>query len=230
MYSKSTAINHWSEDDRPREKLILKGKNTLSDAELIAILIGTGSTNQSAVDLGRSLLALTNGDLHEFGKLRMHQLTAIKGIGTSKAVSILAAIELGRRRKETTPQKRQRITSSASAFEILKSYFSDLQHEEFYVVYLNRANEVIAIKQLSIGGVAGTFVDAKIIFKWGLDMQASGIILSHNHPSGNLKPSGSDEKLTTNIKQFGAFIEMPVLDHLIITDNGYFSFADAMLL
>lgn len=230
MYQKSLNINHWAEDDRPREKLILKGRNALSDAELIAILIGTGSGNQNAVDLGRALLALTNGDLHEFGKLRLNQLTAIKGIGNSKAISILAALELGRRRKEFAPQKRTRISSSQQAYELFKPYFSDLLHEEFYVMYLSRANDVIAIKQLSIGGVSGTFVDAKIIFKWGLDFQASGIILSHNHPSGNLKPSGNDEKLTASIKQFGAFIEMPVLDHLILTDNGYFSFADKMML
>ncbi len=230
MQVQKTTIPHWSEEDRPREKMMLKGRNSLSDAELLAILIGTGSGNKSAVDLGREVLLLAKGDLYEFGKLRLSQLCEVKGIGQSKAISILAALELGRRRKGTKVQKRRKITSSERAFEELKPYFTDLSHEEFFVMYLNRANELIQVKQLSIGGVSGTYVDSKIIFKYGIDMGASAIILSHNHPSRNLKPSEADRKLTKNIQQFGELIEMPVLDHLIITDNGYFSFSDQELL
>lgn len=230
MQVQKTTIPHWSEEDRPREKMMLKGRNSLSDAELLAILIGTGSGNKSAVDLGREVLLLAKGDLYEFGKLRLSQLCEVKGIGQSKAVSILAALELGRRRKETKVQRRRKITSSERAFEELKPYFTDLSHEEFFVMYLNRANELIQVKQLSIGGVSGTYVDSKIIFKYGIDMGASAIILSHNHPSRNLKPSEADRKLTKKIQQFGELIEMPVLDHLIITDNGYFSFSDQELL
>lgn len=210
--------------------MMLKGRNSLSDAELIAILIGTGSGNKSAVDLGREVLLLTQGDLYEFGKLRLSQLCEIKGIGKSKGVAILAALELGRRRKEIQIEKRPKIDSSERAFRELKPYFTDLSHEEFFVMYLNRANELMQVKQLSVGGVSGTFVDAKIIFKYGIDMGASAIILAHNHPSGNLKPSESDQKITRRIQQFGDLIEMPVLDHLIVADNGYFSFSDKELL
>ncbi len=230
MQVQKTTIPHWSEDDRPREKMMLKGRNSLSDAELIAILIGTGSGMKSAVDLGREVLLLTNGDLYEFGKLRLSQLCEIKGIGKSKAVSILAALELGRRRKEIQTEKRPKIDSSEKAFKELRGYFTDLSHEEFFVMYLNRANELIQVKQLSIGGISGTYVDPKIVFKYGIDVGACGIILAHNHPSGNLKPSESDEKITKRILQFGDLIEMPVLDHLIVTDNGYFSFSDQELL
>lgn len=230
MIQKQLAIRNWAEDDRPREKMMLKGKHTLSDAELIAILIGTGSGAKSAVDLARELLSLTNGDLFEFGKLRLSQLCSIKGIGHSKAISILAALELGRRKKGATTKKRTKIDSSKKAYQELKGYFSDLTHEEFFVLYLNRGNEVLQVKQLSVGGTTGTHVDPKIIFKNGMDLVASGIILAHNHPSGQLKPSAEDKIITRRIKQFGELIEMPVLDHLIITDNGYFSFSDQELL
>ncbi len=207
--------------------MISKGRNALSDAELIAILIGTGSGNKSAVDLGRELLALSNGDLNDFAKLRMAQLCTVKGIGASKAISILAALEIGRRRKEMSSEKRIRVTTSHDLYVLLKPYFEDLLHEEFYVVYLNRANVVLAVRQISIGGVAATWVDPKVIFKIGIDLQASAIVLSHNHPSGTLKPSDEDERLTKKIIQSAKLLEMPVLDHLIITDNGYFSFADS---
>lgn len=226
MELRNQSIKHWSEDDRPREKMLLKGKNALSDAELLAILIGTGVGNKSAVDLGRELLNLTQGDLAAFGRLRTAQLCEVKGIGPSKAVTILAALELGRRRKEVELPKRSKIVSSSAAYEIFRPYFQDLAHEEFYCLFLNRGNQIIQVKQISIGGVEGTFVDPKMIFKFGIDLAASGIILGHNHPSGNLKPSENDLRLTKRIKQFGDLLEMPVLDHLIVTDNGYFSFAD----
>jgi DNA repair protein RadC len=230
MEVQNTAIRYWAEDDRPREKMMLKGKNALSDAELIAILIGTGTGSKSAVDLGRELLALSNGNLNNFAKLRLAQLCTIKGIGESKAISILAALELGRRRKSYDSGKLVRITESKQVFDLIRGYFEDLLHEEFYVLYLNKRNQVLQIKQLSVGGLTGTFVDAKIIFKVGIDCSASALILAHNHPSGQLRPSMSDEKLTKQIKHFGEMIEMPILDHLIITDNGYFSFSDKKLL
>lgn len=219
-------IKHWSEDDRPREKMLLKGRNSLSDAELLAILIGTGTGKKSAVDLGRELLGLTQGDLNAFGKLRIAQLCQVKGIGHSKAISILAALELGRRRKEQEPVKKTKVNTSGVVYNAIRPYFADLSHEEFYCVYLDRANNLLAIRQISIGGLEGTYVDAKVIYKHGLDLSAASLILAHNHPSGNLKPSHNDIQLTKRIREFGTMIEMPVLDHLIVTDNGYFSFAD----
>jgi len=225
------SIPMWSEDDRPREKLMTKGKSTLSDAELIAILIGTGTTgNKSAVDLARELLGLVGGDLYEFGKLSLEQLRLVKGIGESKAVTILAALELGRRRKEKQAEKKPRILSSRHTYEMISPYYADLEHEEFHIILINRASEVLGIRQVSLGGMAGTYVDPKIIFKTAINIGASGLILTHNHPSGNCSPSYNDEQLTRKISQFGAMIEMPVMDHIIVTDNGYFSFSDNSLL
>lgn len=230
MYEQKLAIRHWSEDDRPREKLILKGRNALSDAELIAILIGTGSGNKSAVDLGRELLGLSNGDLHAFGKLRLSDLTTIKGIGESKAISILAALELGRRRKEQEPVRKVKVTTARAAYDQLLPFYYDLTHEECYVIYLDRACHLVKIKQLSIGGTTGTFVDPKLIFKHAIELQSTALILSHNHPSGSLRPSQEDLNITKKIKQMGELIDLPILDHLIITDNGYFSFNESKIL
>lgn len=224
------SIPNWAKDDRPREKMMLKGKNSLSDAELIAILIGTGAGTKSAVDLARELLALTDGDLYLFGQLRMAKLCEVKGIGEAKAIAILAAIELGRRRREKSPQKKTKIVSAEHAYKEFKPTFEDLVHEEFYVLYLNRANEVITKKQLSVGGTAGTYVDSKIIFKEGIDCSAAAMILAHNHPSGILEASDQDIKLTKRIVQCAAVMEMPVLDHLIVTDNGYLSFSEQGLI
>jgi DNA repair protein RadC len=224
------SIPQWAEDDRPREKMMLKGKNALSDAELIAILIGTGTGSKSAVDLGRELLSLTNGDLYRFGQLRLAQLCEVKGIGESKAITILAALELGRRRKDMDKEVRVKINSSMSAYNEVKALFQDLNHEEFYALFLNKANEVLEKRQLSIGGTSGTVVDSKILFKAGIDCGASAMILAHNHPSGILKPSHEDVKLTKRLVQCGEIMEMSVLDHLILTDNGYFSFTDQGLI
>lgn len=226
MEFRGYSIKQWSEDDRPREKMLLKGRNSLSDAELLAILIGTGTGSKSAVDLGRELLGLTQGDLNAFGKLRVAQLCQVKGIGNSKAISILAALELGRRRKEQDPVRKTKMNASNQVYEVFWPYFADLTHEEFYCMYLDRANNLVAVRQISVGGLEGTYVDAKVIYKHGLDLSASSLILAHNHPSGNLKPSHNDIQLTKRIREFGTMIEMPVLDHLIVTDNGYFSFAD----
>lgn len=225
-YSNSQSIKSWAEEDRPREKMLLKGKNALSDAELLAILIGTGSGKQTAVDLARNCLQLTQGDLNAFGKISFSDLTAVKGIGASKAISILAALELGRRRKEEPQQKRLRIDNVQKAYNIFKPYFQDLEHEEFYLMLLNRNNEVIAVKQVSKGGIAGTVVDGKIVFKTAIDAKASYLILAHNHPSGNIQPSLQDKNITKKMVEFGKLIELEVIDHLIVTDNSYFSFAN----
>ena len=230
MKSSYQAIPQWAEDDRPREKMMLKGKNSLSDAELIAILIGTGTGSKSAVDLGRELLGLTSGDLYKFGQLRHSQLCEVKGIGSSKAISIMAALELGRRRIEVQHEEAVKINSAYSAYLVLRPMFLDLRHEEFYALFLNKANQVLEKRQLSVGGTSGTVVDSKIIFKAGIDCGASAMILAHNHPSGALRPSQEDIKLTKRLVQCGEIMEMSILDHLIITDNGYFSFADKGLI
>ena len=230
MLKDSSAITSWAKEDRPREKMISKGKNALSDAELLAILIGTGSGKSTAVDLGRNLLQLCNGDLYELGRLRLPQMCSVKGIGPTKAVKLMAALELGRRRKDQQTEKKQKVISSLDGYNLIKSYYSDLGHEEFHIILLNRSNGLLGVQQISKGGLAGTYVDPKIIFKIAIDMGASAIMLTHNHPSGNNSPSHSDHDLTRRIVQFGKLIEMPVVDHIIITDNGYFSFSDNGLL
>ncbi|MCB9187188.1 MAG: DNA repair protein RadC [Flavobacteriales bacterium] len=225
-YRPLKGIRAWAEDDRPREKLLLKGKSTLSDAELIAILIGSGNTDETAVDLSKRILQSLNNSLTELGKLSVKDLMQFKGIGEAKAISIIAALELGRRRKDTEPEKRVRITDSRSAFEIVYPHLGDLNYEEFWVIFLNRANAVIGKQNVSKGGVSGTVVDPKVVFKMAVQFPASGIILAHNHPSGNLKPSQADHELTRKLKEAGKALDIPVLDHLIIGDRDYFSFVD----
>lgn len=219
-------IKNWAEEDRPREKLALKGKFSLSDAELIAILIGSGNKNESAVELSKKILASSNNDLNRLSKLNIEELMNFNGIGEAKAISIIAALELGRRKKSTEKKINPIITSSKSAYEEIAEYLSDLQHEEFWVIYLNRRNEVLKKVNISKGGISGTIADCKIIFKNALDILASSIILCHNHPSGSLNPSKSDIDLTNKLKEIGKLMDTPVLDHLIIGDNKYLSFAD----
>ena len=219
-------IKSWAEEDRPREKLLLKGKASLSEAELIAILIGSGTPSLSAVDLSKQILQSNSNNLNELAKLSVKDLMKFKGIGEAKAISIVAALELGRRRKESEHIKRPKITSSSSVYEIMKPVLLDLKHEEFWAVLLNRSNLVLEKVSISSGGVSGTLADPKIIFKAALDKLASSIILVHNHPSGNLKPSHQDVQLTKKMVQSGRILEIPVLDHVIFTDNGYYSFAD----
>jgi DNA repair protein RadC len=225
---KTTAlrISHWAEEDRPREKLILKGRSALSDAELIGILIGSGTVSVSAVDLSKLILKEVNNDLHELAKLSVEDLKKFKGIGEAKAISIVSALELGRRRKESEPVKKEKISSSEDAFRLMKPHMLDLSHEEFWLILLNRANNVIKKVPVSSGGVSGTVADPKIIFKIALDNLSSGIILIHNHPSGNIKPSEADIQLTKKLKEGGRILEIPVIDHLIFTNNQYYSFAD----
>lgn len=223
---KSLTIKSWAEEDRPREKLLNKGRHVLTDAELIAILIGSGTRKETAVELAKKILTQLENNLNSLAKLSVQDLMKFKGIGEAKAISIVAALELGRRRKETETIKREKITSSKDIFEILRPQFLDLPHEEFHVLLLNRANTIIRKEFISRGGISGTVVDPKIIFKIALEHLACSIILCHNHPSGNLKPSTEDIALTKKIKESGAFLEIPVLDHIIVSDTGYFSFAD----
>ena len=219
-------IKSWAEEDRPREKLILKGKSALSDAELIAILIGSGNLEMSAVELSRHILSNTNNDLGELAKLSVNELKKFKGIGEAKALSIISALELGRRRKESEPQKKDKIISSKDIYDLMKPHLMDLPHEEFWVVLLNRAHFVLKKAVVSVGGISGTVADPKLIFKTALENLASAIILVHNHPSGNTKPSDSDIVLTRKMKEAGKLLEIPILDHLIFTDSDYYSFAD----
>lgn len=219
-------IKAWAEEDRPREKLLSKGRHSLTDAELIAILIGSGTRKETAVELSKRILNEAENNLNTLGKLSVNDLMKFKGIGEAKAITIVAALELGRRRKESEVIKRDKITSSKDVFDILSPVFQDLPHEEFWVLLLNRSNSVIKRESVSRGGVAGTVVDSKIIFKSAIENLASSIILCHNHPSGNLKPSEADIKLTKKIKEAGTLLDIPVLDHIIITDSAYYSFAD----
>lgn len=226
----SFTIKNWAQDDRPREKLLQKGRTSLSDAELLAILIGTGSRNQSALDLCKKVLAKTGNSLNELGRLSVKQLMEFKGIGEAKAVTIVAALELGRRRRTEEAMEKKKISSSASVFELLQPIIGDLPHEEFWIVYLNNSNKVIDRYQLSKGGITGTLVDVRLALKMALELGATSIILAHNHPSGNLNPSNSDKQLTQKLKTAGESLDIKVLDHVIVTDKSYFSFADEGLL
>lgn len=219
-------ITNWSEDDKPREKLMLKGKSVLSDAELIAILIGSGSRNESAVDLSKRILASVNNNLNALGKLSLSQLMQFKGIGEAKAISIIAALELGRRRRAEDTVELKKVTSSKIIFEIMQPIIGELPHEEFWIIYVNNSNKVIAKSQLSKGGITGTLVDVRLVFKTALEMGATGLILCHNHPSGALIPSDADKQITRKLKLAGDSLEIKVLDHLIVTETSYYSFVD----
>ncbi|MDH5367391.1 MAG: DNA repair protein RadC [Cyclobacteriaceae bacterium] len=223
-------IKNWAEEDRPREKLMLKGKASLSDAELIAIIIGSGTPSISAVEVAKLILNGVGNDLNALAKLSVKDLMKFKGIGEAKAINIISALELGRRKGDTESKAKTKITSSDDVFLLMKPHLTDLSHEEFWVILLSRNNTVLKKQQISSGGVSGTVADPKIIFKLALEELASGIILVHNHPSGNLKPSEADKSLTTKMKKAGHALEISVLDHLIFTDNGYFSFADEGIL
>jgi len=223
-------IKSWALEDRPREKLLDKGRHILSEAELIAILIGSGSKEETAVELSKRILINVDNNLNELSKLSVQELMKFKGIGEAKAISIVAALELGRRRKEKEAVKRDKIMASKDVYEIMKPLLIDLPHEEFWLLMLNRANFVIKKELISRGGVAGTVVDTKIIFKTAVDNYASSIIICHNHPSGNLKPSDADVKITKAIKEAGKIMEIPLLDHLIVTEDNYYSFGDEGLI
>jgi DNA repair protein RadC len=226
----SLKITDWAVEDRPREKLIQKGSSSLSDAELLAILINSGTKDRSAVDLGRELLGIVNNNLNSLGKLTIADIKKIRGIGTARAVTIAASLELGRRRKMAEVQDVPQIRSSKDVADIFQPLLSDLVHEEFWILFLNRSNKVINKMKLSQGGISGTVTDVRIVMKKAIEYLASGIIVCHNHPSGNLNPSESDSKITQKIKEAGNLMDIQLLDHLIISDKDYYSFADNGLL
>lgn len=226
----SFSIKNWNHTDQPREKLRDKGKASLSDAELVAILIGSGSKNESAVNLSKRILASVDNNLNALGKLSLKQLMDFKGIGEAKAISIAAALELGRRRGGEALVQKQKITSSQSVFHIMQPLLGELPHEEFWIIYLNNSNKIIQKNQLSKGGITGTLVDVRLVLKNALEVGATGLILVHNHPSGTLKPSEADKQLTRKLKLAGESLDIKVLDHVIITEKAYFSFADEAIL
>ncbi len=223
-------ITNWAIEDRPREKLLAKGIQSLSDAELIAILIGSGSRNESAVELSKRILASVKNNLNQLGKLSISDLQNFKGIGEAKAISIVAAMELGKRRKVSDVLEREKIGSSKDAFELFTPILGDLPHEEFWVLFLDRANKIIDKQRTSQGGVSGTVIDIRMILKQAIEKLASGIILCHNHPSGNPQPSKSDIDITRKLKEAAGFMDINVLDHIIVTDGEYFSFVDESLM
>lgn len=223
---KHLTIKAWAEDDRPREKLITKGKQSLSDAELLAILLASGNKNETAVQLAQRILNSNQNSINQLAKLQLNDLKKYKGVGEAKAVTIAAALEIGRRRLDETIVDKVKITSSKQAYDVIKSKLSDLPHEEFWVIFMNRNNTVIKTECISKGGVSGTVVDVRLILKPAIECLASGIILAHNHPSGNLKASNEDIHLTKKVKEAVKLLDMIIQDHLIIGDQAYFSFAD----
>ncbi len=227
MYSNhKLTIKSWAEEDRPREKMLLKGKKALSDAELLAIILGSGNRETSALGLAQQILHSVEGDLHALTRKTIADLTKFSGVGDAKAIAIVAALELGSRRQLLDIKKKPQVRSSQDAFDAISPLIRDLPHEEFWILLMDRANQIIGRERISIGGVSGTLVDAKIIFRKALEYQACGIILCHNHPSGNLKPSPADIDLTRKLRKAGDLVDVLVLDHLIITEGGYCSFAD----
>ncbi len=228
--SKSISIKSWEENDRPREKLLLKGKAALSNAELLAIIIGSGSKNETAVGLSKRILLSIQNNLNSLGKLTVNDLQKFKGIGQAKAITIITALELGRRRRLEEALELQKVSSSKDVFNMMQPLIGELKQEEFWVVFLNNSNKVLFKQQVSKGGLTGTLVDARLVFKKAIDLYATAVILCHNHPSGKLHPSNADKAITNKLKQAGNTLDIKVLDHLIITENAYFSFADEGML
>ena len=226
----STSIKNWAADDRPREKLNTKGPGALSDSELLAILISTGNKNKSAVELAKEVLQLGENNLNELGKLSVIDLMTIKGIGEAKAITLAAALELGRRRQASSSLIKANIKSSNDIAEYLKATLKDYAYEIFAVVFLNHANKIKHFEIISKGGITGTVADPRIILKKALDHNATAIVLCHNHPSGNLKPSKADEELTVKIKEAAKYFDIKVMDHIIVSEDGYYSFADEGML
>lgn len=224
--SDNFSIKDWSESDRPREKLNAHGKETLTNSEILAILIGSGNRTESAVALCKRILASVDNNLNALGKLSVAQLQEFKGIGEAKAISIVAGLELGRRRRADDSVNLNVITSSKSVFELMQPQIGDLAHEEFWVLYLNNSNKVIQKLQLSKGSITGTLVDVRLLLKKALEISATALILCHNHPSGTLKISDADKQITEKIKKAGMSLDIKLLDHVIVTEKGYSSFAD----
>ncbi len=227
MTYQKLSIKDWAVEDRPREKLLSKGISSLSNAELIAILIGSGSRNESAVDVSKRILNDVSNNLNELGKLTIEKLKRdYHGIGEAKAISIVAAMELGRRRKLSEVKEKPKIAGSTDVFDLMHPILADLPHEEFWIILLNRANKVISTQKISQGGISGTVMDSKLIMKAAIDQLASSIILCHNHPSGNRIPSSQDKNVTLKMKEAGKIMDIPILDHIIVTEDGFYSFAD----
>jgi DNA repair protein RadC len=230
MQEHKYSIKQWAKDDRPREKLLMRGAENLSNSELLAILIHNGTRDKSAVDLAKDILKLGKDNLNELGRLSVRELMKIKGIGEAKAVTIAAALELGRRRQGSESLTKAIVSSSHDIAEYLRSALKDYRHEVFGVIFLNRANKVRHFEIVSEGGITGTVADPRIILKKALDEDAVSIILCHNHPSGSLKPSRADEELTMKIKEAAKYFDIRVIDHIIVSENGYYSFADEGML
>jgi DNA repair protein RadC len=225
-YTKNLTIKQWAEDDRPREKLLMKGRHSMSDAELLAILIGSGTHDETALDIAKRILSEVSDNLGELARKGIADLMKIRGIGPARAIQITAALELGKRRNESEVLVKEKITCSRDAYEVLRSAMGDQPYEEFWILILNKANRVIRRCCISEGGISGTVVDPKKIFKIALDHHASSIILGHNHPSGNIQPSEADQKITRKIRDSGAMLDIAVLDHIIVGDGVFYSFAD----
>ncbi len=230
METYKPSIKFWALEDRPREKLLKKGIASLSDAELIAILIGSGIKNESAVEISKKILNGSANNLNELAKLTVNDLKKIKGIGEARAITIVAALELGRRRKMEEVIQKKKIGGSRDVFDLFQPLLGDLPHEEFWVLYLNRSNLILDKVKISQGGIAGTVTDIRLIMKQAVDRLAVSIILCHNHPSGNLKPSEADTRITKKLKESGDILDISVLDHVIVSDSSYFSFADEGLM
>lgn len=221
-----SSIKNWNEDDRPREKLAIKGRYSLSDAELLAIIMGSGNREESAVELAQRILVSAQNNWNELAKYSIQDLCKFKGVGEAKAISIITALEIGRRRNAQDILERKKITSSMDAALILQQQIGDLPTEEFWVIYLNQGNKIIKTEQISRGGITQTSVDLRIIFKRGIEQMATAMILAHNHPSGNLVPSEADKNLTKKIIEASKILDIQILDHIIVTQKDYFSFAD----
>jgi DNA repair protein RadC len=228
--TKNLTIKSWALDDRPREKLLSKGKNALSDAELVAILIGSGNKNESAVDLSKRILQSVNGSINELSKLSVEKLCEFNGIGEAKAITIITALELAKRKQLEASLIKPKINSSKSVFNLMQPIIGDLPHEEFWVLYVNNSNTVLAKSQISKGGLTATVVDVRLILKKAIELASVGLVVCHNHPSGKLTPSEADKQLTQKLKNASATLDIKLLDHLIITEKDYFSFADEGIL
>ncbi|WP_415327133.1 RadC family protein [Chryseobacterium sp. MMS23-Vi53] len=224
------SIKFLAEDDRPREKFLLKGRSSLSDSELLAIIMGSGNRDETAVELARRILASVNNNWHQLSLLSVKDLTKFKGVGEVKAISIATALEIGRRRASQEIPEKPVISNSNTVYQILRHHLSDLRTEEFWAIFLNQSNRVIYTAQMTQGGINQSIVDVRVLFKTALDHFSTGIVIAHNHPSGNLKPSSEDIGITKKIKEAGNTLNIQLLDHLIVTQNSYFSFSDEGLL
>jgi len=230
MNHEKLSIKSWAEDDKPREKLVLKGSQTLSHAELLAILIGSGNKDESAVELSKKIMKSCKGSLNTLSKISLKELTQFKGIGHAKAITILAALELANRKAKEISTEKISVKSSLDAYNHMRYDLENLDHEQFWILLLNQANKILDSVSISKGGLSATVVDPKVVYRHALEQKASAIILFHNHPSGNITPSQSDIDLTKKLKEGGKLLEIKIIDHIIIGQNTYFSFADEQLL